>query len=51
MVSKLQQFAENEFETIMVERRVVENLNRLEEIIEEARRKKARGVEGQVVVA
>lgn len=47
MVGKLGGFARDEFETILVERRVVENLNRLEDVIAEARRRKARAPEGE----
>lgn len=51
-ISRLSTFARDEFDTILEERRVVENLNRLEELIADARRRKAaageRG-EGEVV--
>lgn len=40
-VSRLSTFAKDEFNTIMHERRVVENLNRLEDLIADARRRKA----------
>ncbi|CZS90062.1 uncharacterized protein RAG0_01196 [Rhynchosporium agropyri] len=42
MAGKLERFAKEEFETILKERNVVENLNRLEDLIGEARRRKAR---------
>ncbi|KAB8296919.1 hypothetical protein EYC80_002328 [Monilinia laxa] len=45
MVSRLRQFAIDEFEVILRERRVVERLNGLEAVIEGARRRKARGVD------
>ncbi|KAF7879439.1 hypothetical protein EAF04_000635 [Stromatinia cepivora] len=45
MVSRLRQFAIDEFEMILRERRVVERLNGLEGVIESARRRKARGVD------
>lgn len=47
MVGRLEGFAKAEFETIMRERNVVENLNRLGDLIADARRRKARGVEGE----
>jgi kinetochore protein NNF1 len=40
-ISRLSTFAKDEFHTIMQERRVVENLNRLEDLIADARRRKA----------
>lgn len=40
-ISRLSTFAKDEFDTILEERRVVENLNRLEELIADARRRKA----------
>ncbi|KAK2623870.1 hypothetical protein QTJ16_007051 [Diplocarpon rosae] len=45
MVSRLESFATEEFETILRERDVVGNLNRLEEVIREGRRRKERGGE------
>ncbi|KAK6605338.1 mind kinetochore complex component [Botrytis cinerea] len=47
MVSRLRQFALDEFEMILQERRVVERLNGLEGVIESARRRKARGVDAE----
>jgi kinetochore protein NNF1 len=47
MVGKLGGFARDEFENILVERRVVESLNRLEDVIAEAKRRKARAPEGE----
>lgn len=52
MAGKLERFAKEEFETILRERNVVENLNRLEDLMADARRRRARGVEsgeGEVV--
>ncbi|KAH9224012.1 Nnf1-domain-containing protein, partial [Leptodontidium sp. 2 PMI_412] len=46
MAGKLERFAKEEFETILRERNVVENLNRLEDLMADARRRRARGVEG-----
>ncbi|PVH84777.1 Nnf1-domain-containing protein [Cadophora sp. DSE1049] len=46
MVGRLEGFAKAEFETILRERNVVENLNRLEDLIAEARRRRARGLDG-----
>jgi kinetochore protein NNF1 len=40
-ISRLSTFAKDEFNTILEERRVVENLNRLDELIVDARRRKA----------
>jgi kinetochore protein NNF1 len=40
-ISRLSTFARDEFDTILEERRVVENLNRLEELIADARRRKS----------
>lgn len=40
-ISRLSTFAKDEFNTILEERRVVENLNRLEELIADAKRRKA----------
>jgi kinetochore protein NNF1 len=40
-ISRLSSFAKDEFDTIMEERRVVANLNRLDELIADARRRKA----------
>lgn len=48
MVSRLRQFAIDEFEMILAERKVVERLNGLEGVIESARRRKARGVDADV---
>ncbi|KAI9645981.1 hypothetical protein NHQ30_005419 [Ciborinia camelliae] len=45
MVSRLREFAIDEFEMILKERKVVERLNGLEGVIEGARRRKARGVD------
>jgi kinetochore protein NNF1 len=42
MTNGLRSFALNEFETIMEERRVVEHLNRLEDLIADAKKRKAR---------
>ncbi|QSZ30661.1 hypothetical protein DSL72_000219 [Monilinia vaccinii-corymbosi] len=50
MVSRLRQFAIDEFEMILKERKVVERLNGLEAVIEAARRRKARGVDADVDV-
>ncbi|KAG4030440.1 hypothetical protein MFRU_012g01740 [Monilinia fructicola] len=50
MVSRLREFAHDEFATILRERRVVERLNGLEAVIEGARRRKARGVDADVDV-
>ena len=47
MVNGLRGFAVNEFDAIVEERRVVEGLNRLEDLIADAKRRKARGVEGE----
>jgi kinetochore protein NNF1 len=47
MVNGLRGFAVNEFDTILEERRVVENLNRLEDLIADAKKRKARSVEGE----
>jgi len=54
MVGRLEGFAKAEFETILKERNVVENLNRLEDLIADARRRRARSTgegegEGKVV--
>lgn len=46
---KLERFAKDEFEKIMVERKVVEALNGLERVIEEGKRRKEGG--GEVPVA
>jgi len=51
LVDKLQTFARDEFERILEERKVVERLNKLEELIAEGRRRRARRVEGEMVVA
>jgi hypothetical protein len=48
VVSRLGGFAREEFEVIMREREVVARLNELEERIGEGRRRKARGVEGEI---
>jgi kinetochore protein NNF1 len=52
-ISRLSTFARDEFDTILEERNVVENLNRLEELIADAKRRKAAaggdGAEGDVV--
>ncbi|KAL2074151.1 hypothetical protein VTL71DRAFT_7929 [Oculimacula yallundae] len=50
MAGKLERFAKEEFETILMERNVVENLNKLEDLIGEARRRRARAGEGEEVV-
>jgi len=47
MVGKLGGFAKDEFENILGERRVVEHLNRLDDVITEAKRRKARAPEGE----
>ncbi|ESZ95128.1 hypothetical protein SBOR_4495 [Sclerotinia borealis F-4128] len=49
MVSRLRDFAIDEFKMILGERRVVERLNGLEGVIEGARRRKARGVDADAV--
>ncbi|KAF8851986.1 Nnf1-domain-containing protein [Acephala macrosclerotiorum] len=46
MISRLGDFAREEFQTILEERGVVERLNRLEDLIADARRRKARSIEG-----
>ncbi|KAJ8065370.1 hypothetical protein OCU04_006058 [Sclerotinia nivalis] len=51
MVSRLRQFAIDEFEMILRERKVVERLNGLEGVIESARRRKARGVDADADAA
>jgi kinetochore protein NNF1 len=53
-ISRLSTFARDEFDTILEERNVVENLNRLEELIADAKRRKAAAggngaVEGDVI--
>lgn len=40
-ISRLSAFAKDEFNTILEERRVIENLNRLDELIVDAKRRKA----------
>ncbi|KAH7360275.1 Nnf1-domain-containing protein [Rhexocercosporidium sp. MPI-PUGE-AT-0058] len=50
MAGKLERFAKEEFETILRERDVVGNLNRLEDLVKDAGKRKARGVEGVEVV-
>jgi hypothetical protein len=46
MTAGLRSFALAEFDTIMEERRVVENLNRLEDLISDAKKRKARSTSG-----
>ncbi|KAN0114475.1 Nnf1 domain containing protein [Hyaloscypha variabilis] len=46
MCERLRSFALSEFETILEERKVVERLNGLEDLIADAKRRKARGVDG-----
>ncbi|CAL3972170.1 unnamed protein product, partial [Diplocarpon coronariae] len=48
MVSRLEGFATEEFETILRERDVVGNLNRLEEVIRDGKRRRDGGEEGVV---
>jgi kinetochore protein NNF1 len=47
MVHKLKGFAMEDFERVLVERGVVERLNRLEDVVAEGRRRKARAGEGE----
>jgi kinetochore protein NNF1 len=47
MTNGFKGFAMGEFETIMLERGVVEKLNSLEDLIGEARKRKSRAVEGE----
>jgi len=47
LTSRLEQFAKDEFQTIMEERAVVERLNSLEDVIAEAKRRKARAADGE----
>ena len=49
LIAKLQAFARDEFERILEEKRVVERLNKLEDVIAEGRRRKARGVDKEVI--
>lgn len=51
LIAKLQTFARDEFERILEERKVVERLNKLEDLVAEGKRRRARGVEGESVVA
>jgi kinetochore protein NNF1 len=48
MTNGLKGFATAEFDTILKERNVVENLNQLEDLIAEARKRKSRATDGQV---
>ena len=50
MTERLDGFAKAEFETILRERKVVQGLNALEGLIADARRRKARAVEGDDAV-
>ena len=52
LVDKLRRFANEEFEMILAERKVVERLNGLDEVVKEGRRRKDRGemVDGEVPV-
>jgi hypothetical protein len=45
LIGKLELLAKNEFNDILVERKVVEALNGLEAVIEEGKRRKERGGE------
>lgn len=47
MLTRLSTFAHNEFEQILRERNVVELLNRLEELLADARRRRGREVDGE----
>jgi len=47
MLERLEKFAKDEFEQIVRERNVVEQLNALEDLIADAKRRKARGVDGE----
>lgn len=53
MISRLGMFAREEFESIVEERRVIDRVNALEEVIRDAKRRKADGLgngeEGEVV--
>ncbi|KAM3070398.1 hypothetical protein ACMFMG_010225 [Clarireedia jacksonii] len=51
MVQRLEKFALDEFEQIMQERKVVERLNEWEAVLEGARRRRARGVDGEGAAA
>ncbi|RFU24870.1 hypothetical protein B7463_g11468, partial [Scytalidium lignicola] len=51
LVGRLEGFAKNEFETILVERNVVQNLNALEDLIADAKRRKARASGDEEVIA
>lgn len=48
MLARLGDLARADFTLILQERRVLENLNALEEVIGEARRRRGRGVDGAV---
>ncbi|KAI9707374.1 MAG: hypothetical protein M1836_000334 [Candelina mexicana] len=50
MVGKLEEAAKNEFNDIMKERDVVPNLNELDRLITEARKRKSRAAEGEVPI-
>ncbi|TAQ84889.1 hypothetical protein B7494_g6777 [Chlorociboria aeruginascens] len=47
MVERLEQFAKEEFDDILRDRRVVEGLNSLEDLVADARRRKSRAVDGE----
>ncbi|KAE8445380.1 hypothetical protein EG329_013502 [Mollisiaceae sp. DMI_Dod_QoI] len=47
MVSRLREFAREEFEVILLERNVVEKLNGLEGVVGDARRRRARAADGE----
>ncbi|CZR68477.1 uncharacterized protein PAC_18376 [Phialocephala subalpina] len=48
MISRLGDFAREEFEMILQERGVVERLNSLDDLISDAKKRKARAIEGEI---
>ncbi|KAH8815965.1 Nnf1-domain-containing protein [Xylogone sp. PMI_703] len=51
LVGRLEGFAKDEFETILMERNVIQNLNALEDLIADAKRRKARARGDEEVIA